>query len=294
MNNTNNKINQQNFFSPQASQVPVYGQLPYQGTNLQNNFQNAGTFGQLPYGSNSNFVNRNANFNGQFPSNSNLTIPQANETAFRQQKVKSPEQNVVTFEETLQESIFNVSKHGSSRLLLKRHPHLEELPAMGLEYPKEIKELDDWSLTRSVIRWQPINKMMAPHKESLLYVIGKINNLEIGEYSKRRERSPNGSLMARMINAVNATYEGNRTKAMSTHSIDSLMNEMMSIIRETAMNRPAKAGQYSFRAMATCNNYNSTRGCNAQNCTYLHVCNRCIRANKKEKHPGHKCASSNH
>ena len=216
----------------------------------------------------------------------------------------------VTFEETLQEKIYQVSTSGSTRLLLRRHPHLESLPSFGYEFPKDLKEVKDWTLNRCVCAWEP-EKNDTPHKQTLIQACARVPEIEMEPYEYRKSRQPQGSVLVRLINAVDAFYEsskGRPSRRLNIMSKAQLDNLLMTFQNHEVFNSlyPAKsqAGK-SLRqnytrdsnnrnSTPTCNAFNSSRGCSksAASCQWPHHCNRCIKRGKEENHPGFRCSQN--
>ena len=211
----------------------------------------------------------------------------------------------VTFEETLQEKIYQVSSSGSTRLLLRRHPHLESLPTFGFEYTKDLKQMLDWTLVRCICMWEP-EKIYIPHKQTLLQACARVPQIESEEFELRKTRQPQGSVLVRLINAVDAFYESSRGNFSRRHQVMSLpqLDQLLMNFQNSEVYShiyPAKsAGRYvrtgsqsSSRSSGTntCNAYNSSRGCSksATTCIWPHFCNRCIKKGKEESHPGFRC-----
>lgn len=242
-----------------------------------------------------NFMNNMQNFMNMF---SNMSMPSSSTSRtpfqFNEAQLPVPAHQGVSFEETIQESIYNVSKHGSSRLLLKRHPYLEQLPSMGISYPKgDLKDLKDFTIIRAVLRWKTTMKRQIPHRDSLLYAIGKIAEINCS-HNHEATKKDQGSLLARLINAVDAHYEVD-ARIMANSQIDSLHMELKDIVSTANLerkNHPAtnKAGHSvrnsSAKSQDYCYNYNSQKGCTKKEheCPYRHICSNCLRKGEIEFH----------
>ena len=216
------------------------------------------------------------------PKKSNLTMPtMANSTV-------SFQEPAVQEQMTLEEKLFQVGRN-SERQIIKRHPYLLNVGRLGNQLPKDIRELDDWSLVRLVMMWKVDFKTDVAHKDNLCYVLSRLHSIEREEWTKRSLIQPNGSLLVRTFHAIDNLYESGHVK-VDLAEIDRFINDFE---RLQMKNGPVpRTGQWVRQPQGDksgiCFNYNG-KGCKNERCRYRHLCQNCFNLGKQERHPQNKC-----
>ena len=252
-----------------------------QNTTNQNSFQKAQNQTQNQMFE---LFNNFLKFNGQYHNNApyNQQFQNYRPGQFSNYQYQGTSNHAPTESLTLEEIQLKVGT-SSERLLIKKHPYLCSLSNMGLTVPKDLRQVRDFDLIRAVCRWKVQTKFQSPHKDSLLYAIGKVQNISEVE-------SETGTLVVKLFNAIDSGYEAG-IKTVSTTQIDQWWSEF--VYQENAFGPAHRVGQHvrsrQSGNQATCNKFNMPKGCQASNCFYQHQCSICIKNGKIAKHPAYKC-----
>jgi len=201
-------------------------------------------------------------------------------------------QNVTFDIDDIENNCYEVSTM-KSQSMVRRHPYCCNLGKLGLHSSKDLREISDWNLIRSVILWSPQSKSQIIHRDSLLYAAARITHLEDQPWAERQAIQAEGSLLCKVFNAVDCLCLSNVMKRVETNEIDKYVNDFEKITTRCPVPR---TGQYLRQAQSTsqvtyCWAYNSARGCKNQSCKHSHACNRCGKTGKIANHPGYKCAT---